>query len=312
MRLGTGHSATPPGLLAREALRRLEVPGRSAWCFERGLLMPAQRRVILPGRPPLRPPSYALRREGTLDISVPGRDRLIVPQHAAISVVTGPTVFTTGTTSINTNPSGTQANFLWVATSAFDGGFSTGRGVPTTGTFGGVNVTQLYAVSGGDSIANSFTVYGIQGIAGTADLVWTLPGSGYDGGPTLFYGLLAGVHQGAGATDSIRATVADNTLGSSVSLAAPAGNTTDDYPLVILRDFTDTTLTLSGCTQLAVSTVNSETIRPCVSTSTSAAAGASAGMSNGSGVRIHFIMAAAPGGVSIPVLYHHYRQMKAA
>ena len=272
-RLAAVPDTVPAGLLARAALRE-------AWRWDRDLLVPSARRIILPGR-----------------------DRLIVPLHAAVSVVSGPTAFTPSGSAVSIDATG--ADYLIVGSSAFDGGFATGRAVPTTGTYNSVNGTQLYTVSGGTGIPDSFTVYGWNGLAsGSHDLVWNLPGSGYDGGPTCFWMLLAGVNQGAGPLDGIRTPVQDNTLGTSTSIAAPSGNQASDYPFVLLRDFTDTTATLSGCTQLGVFTVNSETLRPCVATSTSSAAGQTGG-SNCSGVRIHFIQAAA-GGAGNP--WYYYRQ----
>ena len=206
----------------------------------------------------------------------------------AITVAKAATQVTAGTASFDF----TGADYGWLAISAFDSGFANGLAVPTTLTYATVGWTQWFAASGGTAITNSFTVYVLKApTSGANNLVITLPAGPYGGGPTMFCGGLVGVNQNATESNNIRAAVQDNTLSTSVSLvsASPAAS---DYGLLVLRDFTDTSATISAnTTQDAVATVNSETVRPCHLTDPTLAGGATA-MTNGSGVVINFIAAA--------------------
>jgi hypothetical protein len=215
----------------------------------------------------------------------------------AITIAVTPTAFSEGTTP---NVDFNGADYAFVVCGAVDGDFENGQAAFTTLEFNGVAFDQWYLnAGGGDVAAGGFSVYILKApAAGEHDLVSAVPGSGYDLGPTMLYGGLIGVNQGANHSDNVRSPTSDDTLGTSVSLTAANAEATD-FVLSLIRDAFDAAHTQSGTNVFdALSTVNNETIRVGHFTNPEAAGGASGG-SNMTGVIIPFIAAPEPGGAAM-------------
>jgi hypothetical protein len=162
----------------------------------------------------------------------------------AIAFVTNWTAVAAGTTALNSNPSGTQADLLLFANAALTSDFTAGKATPTTLTYAGTAVNDKgYSNSGGavDALIVRALHLGTHGITGSNNLVLTQQGGAYGGGPVAAYAFLVGVHADIWDDTSIQA---DDTIGTSVSYTVPT--VAGSWALTVNGDFGDTAHTISG------------------------------------------------------------------
>jgi hypothetical protein len=137
--------------------------------------------------------------------------------------------------------------YLVVKTLAINTSF-VGVAVPTTITYAGVAMTQLFVGTG--DVANGYAVYGLRNPAsGSNNLVVNFSTGSFDGEPVIGWQSFSGVHQGSGDADAIRASASDNTFGSSVSLTLNS-IVAGDYGIVVGFDVDDNAHTANANTTI--------------------------------------------------------------
>src|SRR5690606_32538744 len=145
---------------------------------------------------------------------LPQREPLI-ERRAAISVVNGPTPRTSEGQNNSFSVDATGGDYLLAFAFAANSSFA---GIaPSTRTYAGSTMTSLVASTGGD-LGPGNQLEGVRALAtGSNTMVGNYPTSSFAIGPKVAWAVLSGVEQGSSATDALRDSDHDDTLGSSIS-----------------------------------------------------------------------------------------------